>query len=865
MASLTGMRLGPYEVLSRLGAGGMGEVWRAKDTRLQRDVAIKVLPVEVARDESRLKRFEKEARCASALNHPNIVTIYDIGRSDPVSYIAMELVEGKTLRELLFAGSLPIKRVLAIAAQIAEGLASAHEAGLVHRDLKPENLMVTKDGLVKILDFGLAKLARGPAAGGSDGVNIPTESGTGAGVVLGTAGYMSPEQASGQPVDFRSDQFSFGSMLYEMVTGKRAFQKKTGAETLSAIIGEEPAPAVLTKPGVPAPLGWLLERCLVKAPEGRYASTRDLARDLASIRVHLSDAPREEARGGLGRRRRRLSLLTAGLALVAIVVTMVLVLKRAQSTKETASAIRFSQVTFDEQAIDEGRFAPDGETFVYGAYRLAEPDAKPADLFMARVGSPESRRLGISEARICSISASGQMAIVLGRQTWLGTLAEAALAGGVPRRLLENVRHADWSPDGKTLAIVHAVDGKDRLEFPAGTILYESPTPSLLLGSSIFDCRVSPRGDLVAFFDREARQLSLVDNHGKVTRLFKAGAWINFAWSPSGDEVWYAKFEGATELHAVSRAGRDRLLTSLPGDFQLHDVSRNGRILLEKRTRQINVFGRLRGDLAERDLAYRSATEPVDLSADGRLFLFNEVVPGWASDSTVCVREAGKTPVPLGPGFGRALSPDGKWVIASRTFPGTELILLATGAGESRTLPKGTLQTIGLANWLPDGKQIVFSARAAGEDSRIYVQDVNGGLPRPISPQGETFSSRFGTFVSPDGRFAVVEQPQSGVPTAQPGFVLYPIDGGNPHPVRGLASHDVPIQWSDDGRLLIDDMSGSIILLDPSSGKRTSWMKIPPPEPTHFYTGVVVARDGKSYVRGSVRFTSELFVLDGLK
>src|SRR5215475_5001695 len=234
-------RLGPYQVLSPLGAGGMGEVWRARDERLGREVAVKVLPEEVSSDAGRLKRFEKEARAASALNHPNIVTIYDIGSADSVAFIAMERVEGKTLRELLFGGGLPIKRLLQIAAQIAAGLAKAHEAGIVHRDLKPENVMVTKDGLVKILDFGLAKQT-GPVSGSDEGSHLPTETGTSPGVVLGTVGYMSPEQAAGQTIDFRSDQFSFGSILYEMVTGRRAFQKKTAVETLSAILREDPRP-----------------------------------------------------------------------------------------------------------------------------------------------------------------------------------------------------------------------------------------------------------------------------------------------------------------------------------------------------------------------------------------------------------------------------------------------------------------------------------------------------------------------------------------------------------------------------------------------------------------------------------------------
>src|SRR5262249_54482297 len=239
MTLSAGTSLGVYEIVAPLGAGGMGEVWRARDSRLGREVAIKILPADVASDPGRLKRFEKEARSASALNHPNIVTIYDIGATDSVSWIAMERVDGKTLRELLFGGALPIKKLLPIAAQIADGLAKAHEAGIVHRDLKPENVMVTKDGLVKILDFGLAKLST-PGSGSDEGSQLPTETGTSPGVILGTVGYMSPEQAGAQPVDFRSDQFSFGSILYELATGKRAFQKGTAVDTLSAILHEEP-------------------------------------------------------------------------------------------------------------------------------------------------------------------------------------------------------------------------------------------------------------------------------------------------------------------------------------------------------------------------------------------------------------------------------------------------------------------------------------------------------------------------------------------------------------------------------------------------------------------------------------------------
>src|SRR6266545_4616652 len=317
MSLSAGTRLGPYEVLAPLGAGGMGEVYRARDTRLGREVAVKVLPAEISLDPQRRQRFEQEARSASALNHPNIVTVYDIGSADGMIYIAMEVVEGRTLRDLIVEQSVSVRKLLEIGAQVADGLAKAHAAGIVHRDLKPENLMISKDGFIKILDFGLAKLVEPGSADLSvmpTAVAPPTEPGT----VMGTAGYMSPEQAGGQPLDFRSDQFSLGAILYEMVTGARAFQRKTGAETLVAIMREEPEPIGQVNPKTPGPVRWIIERCLAKDPEERYASTKDLARDLASVRDHLSEA---SASGGLAaaepaRLKRRRWLLPAAAALV---------------------------------------------------------------------------------------------------------------------------------------------------------------------------------------------------------------------------------------------------------------------------------------------------------------------------------------------------------------------------------------------------------------------------------------------------------------------------------------------------------------------------------------------------------------------
>jgi predicted ATPase len=281
-----GTAFGSYQILQRLGAGGMGEVYRARDTRLAREVALKTLPLELSSQPEALSRFEQEARSACALNHPNIVTIYELGHVNGTRYISMELVIGETVRELLASGPIPFRKAVAIAAQIADALAKAHAIGIVHRDLKPENLMVSGDATAKILDFGLAKLRAVEPSPDSDASTSITEQGT----ILGTVGYMSPEQATGGEVDFRSDQFSFGSVLYEMVTGFPAFRKKNHAETMAAILRDEPERLGSRILQAPPPFLWIVERCLAKDPKERYASTHDLARDLSAVRDRLAEA-----------------------------------------------------------------------------------------------------------------------------------------------------------------------------------------------------------------------------------------------------------------------------------------------------------------------------------------------------------------------------------------------------------------------------------------------------------------------------------------------------------------------------------------------------------------------------------------------
>ena len=469
-----GTKLGPYEIVGPLGAGGMGEVYRAKDARLGREAAIKVLPASLAGDADRLKRFEQEARSASALNHPNIVTIYEIGSSGADSYIAMEVVEGQSLRAAMASGAMPTRKMLDIGAQIADGLAKAHAAGIVHRDLKPENVMVSKDGFVKLLDFGLAKLFIAPTEQTSGAATFAPQE-TQPGTVLGTVGYMSPEQAAGRAVDFRSDQFALGSILYEMATGQRAFQKPTGAETLSAIIRDEPESFERLNPRAPAPLRWIVERCHAKDPEDRYASTRDLARDLKSIRDHLSETttPSQAQAAEAARRapsRMRRAWIAAAVALAAALGFF------AARRLGTVSQPTFQRLTFQRGTVWSARFGPDGQTVYYGAVW----EGMAGRVFSLRPGTPESSAIAIPEANLLAIAASGEMAVQLSPKTSvtsfapIGTLARVSLSGGAPKEILADVTYAEWAPNQSDLAVVHRVAGKERLEYPIGKVLYET-------------------------------------------------------------------------------------------------------------------------------------------------------------------------------------------------------------------------------------------------------------------------------------------------------------------------------------------------------------------------------------------------------
>src|SRR5437870_5019999 len=786
MTLAAGTILGPYEILAPLGAGGMGEVYRARDTRLGREVAIKVLPESFSKDPDRLRRFEQEARAASQLNHPNIVTVHDFGTHGGAPYVIQEWLEGETLRERLRTGALPARKAVDYGIQVARGLAAAHEKGIVHRDLKPENLFLTSDDRLKILDFGLAKLAvaEGPAAE-QDGLPTATQA-TAAGIVMGTLGYLSPEQARGQTVDQRADIFALGAILYEMLSGVSAFKRESSADTMSAILNEDP-PELPSDSKVPPALDRIVRRCLEKQPNQRFQDASDVAfalEALSGTATHLVDA-------AVQARSRWRQRLVPALALVAAVAIGALAGRRLFRSEPPQP--KFTAVTFRRGTVFNARFSPDGNSIYYAAAW----DGNPVDVYVAGRDDPGARSLGVSGDPLLAVSRKGDLAILthaqyLYQSSYVGTLALLPPSGGSPRELLENVREADFGPDGETLAVLRAEKGKYVLEYPAGHILYETP-------GWISYMRISPDGNRVAFLDHnligdDRGEVAAVDRNGKRTVLSHDwGSEDGLAWSPDAKEVWFTAADAGAgrALLAVTLNGKERRVLAIPSEMMVLDMARDGRALISRGTRHAGISALLEGEKRERDLSWLDASGAVRISDDGKLIAFED----WSEPNglyyAACIRKTDGSPVVrLGEGTVLALSPDARWVLTVKFTAIPQLVMLPVGAGQPKLLPRGNLVAYQSgAAWSHDGKRLIFTGSEAGSGNRVYVQEVAGGDPHPISPEGYRTFSRS---IAMDDRSLIVAAPDGAL-------VRMPIAGGSATPIPGTQRGDVVLGWTSDG------------------------------------------------------------------
>jgi serine/threonine protein kinase len=867
MPLTSGTTLGPYEIQSPLGAGGMGEVYRARDSRLDRTVAIKVLPQHLSSDHDLKQRFEREARAISSLNHPRICTLHDVGYQDGVQFLVMEYLEGESLSDRLKKGPLALKESLKVGIEVCEALEAAQRAGIVHRDLKPGNIMLTKNG-GKLMDFGLAKATVSGLASVSSAPLLsaaktmseatPLSPLTSAGMVIGTIQYMAPEQIEGREADARSDLFALGAVLYEMTTGKRPFEGKSQLSLASAILEKDPAPIRTLKPLTPVVFERVVSSCLAKNPDDRFQTAHDvrlelewIAEDLPQLRVPSTDKPER--------------FLARALPWI-VTAAVVLVARGAFFLRPSERPIpHYTNVSFRDGTLLGARFSHDGQTIVYsGRWEGAQ-----SQISVARIGSPESRSLGIPSAEVVAVSPSDELAVFLGCEeiyflTCGGTLATVSLAGGSPRTLAEHVAQADWHPDGKRMAISVLTPQGARLEFPPGHVLFQQRA------GWIGHPRFSPDGSRIAFENHsivgnDDGSVDLVDLNGNHTVLSTDVSVEGLAWSPDGKEVWFAgtKTSGwADTIFAVTFAGKERTILSLPS-VRLHDISKDGRVLLSRETWRRQIKGLFPGDKAEHPYSWLDDTEVTAISADGRFISIYEAgeVYYLENNSLAYYRGTDGSPaVRLGVGT-PAISPDGKWVLlaSNHVTPKLPLQLQPIGPGDSKDLPTPGLIAFDHYVWSDDGREIVYEAETGENKWNIYKQAVAGGASVLVKTDArDTYP-----VISPSGDTVALREGRGGIS-------LYH-DHGNesqPVPVTTASENEYPIRFVKNGTaLLVAEQSGgelALTVIDLASGHRETWKRIPDDYSSRANQLLVATPDLKYYAYPFPRYSSVLYTVENL-
>jgi Tol biopolymer transport system component len=852
-----GQSLLHFRLVEKIGEGGMGEVWKAIDTTLDREVAVKVLPQAFASDPLRLARFEREAKLLASLSHTNIATIHGLHEDGGVRFLAMELVRGEDLAQIIARGPLSPREAIDAAKQVASALEAAHDSGVIHRDLKPANVKRTPEGQIKVLDFGLAKALESAGGLNSGQSATVTSAGSAAGMILGTASYMSPEQARGQAVDRRTDLWAFGCLLYEMLTGAKTFAGDTVTDVLAAVITGEPDWTKLP-PSIPASVRRLLRRCLEK-------DARKRLRDAGDASLLLDENP-EDARTG------PVPMVPASRSLAPLLIAAVIaaaglaggwwIAHRADPAKDTASSeVSFHRVSFARGMMRSARFAPDGRTIVYGAAW----GGPPIKLYLARTDSAESTPIALPPAELMSISKSGEMAVALGLaySGWIGdgTLARTSLLGGAPREIREHVRSADWSPDGSQFAIAYPVALTDRLEYPIGKVLDTT-------NGYFSDVRISPDGEHVAYSDHPAwgdnqGRLSIVDRSGKKISVPTSFSWIQgVAWAPGGDEVWFTGSESGvgSALYASDLSGQIRVVYPSVTVIELFDIAADGRLLLGSHIPERGAVALLEGDREPRSLVVPGETSLArTISRDGRTVLVANQLPKTYESYMIRSDRPGASSI--GEGETLAISPDGNSALLSSTDY-SRFSVAPLGIGSVRTVPNPDgIAYLSIPSWLPDGRRFIVTAKQ-GSDTRAFVRDVTTGAGEAFGPAGLHWNQYYGPPVSPDGKFVVLK-------SVGEQFVRCPLDGGAPMPIPGLLPDDEPVTWTEDGAALFvvaKSAPTQFVRLDLASGRRTPWLNVAPTDSAGLRFSIAsITPNGKFWCLSVSKLLTDLYVVDGLR